>query len=256
MHFRPRFWGFWKFLVFLRFLWNCWDGCFCFLLYAHGLHPYCIITMFYAYLDVCDWLLLLSVVRFRLGDPQDAHNFSRHLFMHTSFLFFSFPCYLVVRCSLSLSLSDRLRMAPKARKSTLARNPLGSGSSSFDPIPPLHVQFCDGKAQKDFLKNFIDFPSHFITSIIDVYQDMTTRDKLIFPSAITRILRHFSIYIPDSPYYTIMGATNDNSVQRSEAQLRPKRPWMETIDPAASVVPSTSASSSLAGGVTLEAIIA
>ena len=119
--------------------------------------------------------------------------------------------------SLSLSLSDRLRMAPKARKSTLARNPLGSGSSPFDPIPPLHVQFCDGKAQKDFLKNFIDFPSRFITSIIDVYQDMTTRDKLIFPSAITRILRHFSIYIPDSPYYTIMGATNDNSVQRSEA---------------------------------------
>ena len=34
----------------------------------------------------------------------------------------------------------------------------------------------------------IDFPSHFITSIIDVYQDTATRDKLIFPSAITRIL--------------------------------------------------------------------
>ena len=31
----------------------------------------------------------------------------------------------------------------------------------------------------------IDFPSHFITSIIDVYQDTATRDKLIFPSAIT-----------------------------------------------------------------------
>ena len=34
---------------------------------------------------------------------------------------------------------------------------------------------------------FIDFPSHFITSIIDVYQDTATRDKFIFPSAITRI---------------------------------------------------------------------
>ena len=109
MHFRPRFWGFWKFLGFLRFLWNCWVRCFCFLLYAHGLHPHCIITMFYAYLDVCDWLLLLSVVQFRLGDPHDALNFSRHLFMHFhayvfSFLFFS----LLSSCemfSLSLSLS-------------------------------------------------------------------------------------------------------------------------------------------------------
>ena len=34
----------------------------------------------------------------------------------------------------------------------------------------------------------IDFLSHFILSIIDVYRDMTTRDNLIFPSAITHIL--------------------------------------------------------------------
>ena len=39
----------------------------------------------------------------------------------------------------------------------------------------------------------IDFPSHFILSIIDVHLDSASRDKLIFPSAITRILRHFSI---------------------------------------------------------------
>ena len=37
----------------------------------------------------------------------------------------------------------------------------------------------------------IDLPSHFILSIIDVHLDSVTRDKLIFPSAITRILRHF-----------------------------------------------------------------
>ena len=36
-----------------------------------------------------------------------------------------------------------------------------------------------------------DFPSHFILSIIDVYKDMATRDKLISPSTITRLLRHF-----------------------------------------------------------------
>ena len=31
----------------------------------------------------------------------------------------------------------------------------------------------------------INFPSHFILSLIDVYRDTVTRNKLIFPSAIT-----------------------------------------------------------------------
>ena len=68
----------------------------------------------------------------------------------------------------------------------------------------------------------IDFPSHLITSIINVYQDTITRDKLISLLVITRILRHFSIPIPLSPLFTIMGAISANSVQWSEAQLRPK----------------------------------
>ena len=42
----------------------------------------------------------------------------------------------------------------------------------------------------------IDFPSHFILSIIDVHLDSVSCDKLIFPSAITRILHHFSIPLP------------------------------------------------------------
>ena len=63
----------------------------------------------------------------------------------------------------------------------------------------------------------IDFLTHFITSILDVYQDMATRDKLIFPSTIMRILHHFSTSIPDSPYYTTMGAIDVDSVWRSEA---------------------------------------
>ena len=37
----------------------------------------------------------------------------------------------------------------------------------------------------------IDFPSHFIFILIDVYRDMVTRDQLVFPSTITRILHHF-----------------------------------------------------------------
>ena len=65
----------------------------------------------------------------------------------------------------------------------------------------------------------IDFPFHFITFVLDVYQDTATRDKLIFPSVIMRILCHFSIPIPDSPYFTIMGAISAESVRRSEAQL-------------------------------------
>ena len=44
----------------------------------------------------------------------------------------------------------------------------------------------------------IDFPSHFIVSMIDVFQDSASRDKLIFPSTITRILRHFSVPSPTS----------------------------------------------------------
>ena len=88
----------------------------------------------------------------------------------------------------------------------------------------------------------IDFPTHFITSTINVYQDMATRDKLIFPSAITRILCHFSISIPDSPYYTVISAINATYVAR------------ETIDPSASTIPSTFAYSSSGGSVTLEAI--
>ena len=45
----------------------------------------------------------------------------------------------------------------------------------------------------------MDFPSHFILSIIDVHLDSASRDKLIFPSAITRILHHFSIPFPPLP---------------------------------------------------------
>ena len=102
----------------------------------------------------------------------------------------------------------------------------------------------------------IDFPTHFITSTINVYQDMATRDKLIFPSAITRILCHFSISIPDSPYYTVISAINATYVRGSEAQLQLKQPRTETIDPSASTIPSTFAYSSSGGSVTLEAIMA
>ena len=70
----------------------------------------------------------------------------------------------------------------------------------------------------------IDFPSYFILSLIDVYRDSATRDKLIFPLAITRILHHFSISFSASPHLSVMGAIDAAIVQQSEAQLRLRQP--------------------------------
>ena len=85
----------------------------------------------------------------------------------------------------------------------------------------------------------IDFPSHFILSIIDVHRDSVTRDKLIFPSAITRILRHFSIPFPMSYHFHVMGAIDAATVKQSKAQLHSRR--SRTAIPPASTAPSTSA---------------
>ena len=61
----------------------------------------------------------------------------------------------------------------------------------------------------------IDFPSHFTLSIIDVHLDSASRDKLIFPSAIMRILCHFSIPFPSSDHFTVMCAIDYATVKRS-----------------------------------------
>ena len=66
----------------------------------------------------------------------------------------------------------------------------------------------------------IDFSSHFILSIIDVHLDSASRDKLIFPSAITRILRHFSVPFPSSDHFSILCAIDYATVKRSKAYFR------------------------------------
>ena len=104
----------------------------------------------------------------------------------------------------------------------------------------------------------IDFPSHFILSIIDVHLDSASHDKLIFPSAITRILRHFSISFPSSDHFTVMCAIDYAIVKRSEAQF-----WSRHTDSAAPSshsapswsTPSTSATSS-SGDVSLGDVMA
>ena len=105
----------------------------------------------------------------------------------------------------------------------------------------------------------IDFPSHFILSIIDVYKDTASRDKFIFPSAITRILRHFFVPFPVSNHFTYMCAINATTVKRSEVQFR-SRQFGSTAPPTHSApsrfAPSISAPSSSMGDVTLGDIMA
>ena len=65
----------------------------------------------------------------------------------------------------------------------------------------------------------IDFPSQFIVSLIDVFQDLVSHDKLIFLSAIMRILHHFSVPSPASDPFTFMCVIDATTKKRSEAQF-------------------------------------
>ena len=102
----------------------------------------------------------------------------------------------------------------------------------------------------------IDFPFHFILSLIDVYKDTATHGKLIFLQLSRESFIIFFISILDSLLFTVMGAISTASVQRSEAQPRLKQPRIETTDFPTPSIPSTSAPSSSSGGVTLKAIMA
>ena len=63
----------------------------------------------------------------------------------------------------------------------------------------------------------IDFPSHFILSIIDVYRDSASHDKLIFLLAMTKILRHFSVPFPVSNHIHVIRSIDVAIVKWSEA---------------------------------------
>ena len=92
---------------------------------------------------------------------------------------------------------------------TFVLHPLSHYNSIIEPRTRFLLSFIEGLT--------IDFPSHLILSLIDVCKDTTTCDKLIFPSAIMRIIRHTSISYLKSPYFTIMGAISGASIRRSEA---------------------------------------
>ena len=94
---------------------------------------------------------------------------------------------------------------------TFVLHPLSHYNSIIEP----HTHFL-----LSFIKRLtIDFPSHLTLSLIDVCKDMATCDKLIFPSSITRIIRHASISYLESPHFNIIGAISGVSIRWSEAQL-------------------------------------
>ena len=90
----------------------------------------------------------------------------------------------------------------------------------------------------------IDFSSHFILSILDVHLDSAFRDKLIFPSAIMRILRHFFVPFPSSDHFTIMCAIDYATVKCSEAQFRSRQ--SDSVAPSSHSAPSRSTPSASA----------
>ena len=71
----------------------------------------------------------------------------------------------------------------------------------------------------------INFPFHFILSIINVHLDSTSRNKLIFPSTITRILCHFFVPFPSFDHFTIICVIDYATVKRSEAQFRSRQSY-------------------------------
>ena len=103
-----------------------------------------------------------------------------------------------------------------------------------------------------------DFPSHFILSIIDVHLDLASCDKLIFPSAITKILCHFSVPFPSSNHFTIICAIDYATIKRSEAQFRSQQ--SDSAEPSSRSAPSRSTPSASApsslGDVSLGDIMA
>ena len=62
----------------------------------------------------------------------------------------------------------------------------------------------------------IDFPSHFILSILYVYRDTATCDKLIFPLIIMWILCHFSVPFPSSNHFSVMCVRDYATIKCSE----------------------------------------
>ena len=73
----------------------------------------------------------------------------------------------------------------------------------------------------------MDIPSHMNLSILDMFHDTRSCDKLIFPSFITHILLHAHVSIPSSFHFYVMSVIRKESLVRSSSQLvtKTKRPY-------------------------------
>ena len=95
--------------------------------------------------------------------------------------------------------------------------------------------------------------------MIDIHLDSASRDKFIFSSAITRILRHFSVPFPLFDHFTFMCAIDTATVKRSEVQFQSRQSDLATppfcSTPSRSA-PSISTPSSAMGDVTLGDVMA
>ena len=121
--------------------------------------------------------------------------------------------------------------------------------SHYNSITEPHARFL-----LSLLEHFIiDFPSYLILSIIDVYRDTATCDKLIFPLAIMRLLHHFDVPFPSFEPFHVMDAIDAGTSKRSEAQFRSRHSG--TAAPPTPSAPSTSVPSISMKGVTLDAIM-
>nr|POE95805.1 hypothetical protein CFP56_39345 [Quercus suber] len=117
-------------------------------------------------------------------------------------------------------------------------------------------------SKDELISAFYEHPAvwgeHQYTSCRPFAKDSAFRDKLILPSAITRILRNFSISFPVSDHFTHICAIDATTVKRSEAQFRSRQP--NSTPPSRSApfrsAPSTSAPSSSTGDVSLGDIMA
>lgn len=94
---------------------------------------------------------------------------------------------------------------------TFVLHPLSHYNSIIEPRAQFLLSLIEGLT--------IDFPSHFILFLIDVYKDTATSDKLIFSFTIMRILRHTSISYLESPHFSVMCAIDVATVRWSETQL-------------------------------------
>ena len=111
----------------------------------------------FMHLDVC----LICTGRFGLGFNHWCNYFlACHMLMHISCirtfsflsLFYLVIMFFLASPSLSLSLIDCV-WHPSANLLQIGTLFHSGSSSSFDH-PPLHVRFCDEKAQQDFFENF------------------------------------------------------------------------------------------------------